>query len=269
MAWLKLTRKALYLMQDNSSSYLEKIDLQPHNLAKEEFKLAVPLQWFQNADAPGRMAIVIDASQAEPTLIQTVPTPAALKRVVTAKAWGASPAKQASPLTTPQYIVIHHTAHKDNPNPPNDDSKGTLEGAERLAKTIQNTHLSLGWVDSGHNFLNSTGGFVLEGRQGSLEAIIKGRCLQSAHAAQDPGKLAGGNASPGIENEGNFMTFQMGQKQWDSLVSLCAAICQTCKLKPEDIRGHRDFSSTACPGDWLYNQLPRLRQEVRNKLANG
>jgi len=269
MAWLKLTRKALYLMQDNSSSYLEKVDLQPHNPTKEEFKLTVPLQWFQNADAPGRMAVVIDASQPEPVPLPTLPTPEALKRVVTAKAWGAKPPTSTSAVTTPQYIVIHHTAHKDNPNPPNDDSKGTLEGAEQLAKVIQGVHMGLGWVDSGHNFLNSTGGFVLEGRQGSLEAIIKGRSLQSAHAAQDAGKLPNGNASPGIENEGNFMTFQMGKKQWDSLVSLCAAICQTCNLKPENIRGHRDFSLTACPGDWLYSQLPKLRQEVQNKLKQS
>ncbi|MGB5637145.1 MAG: peptidoglycan-binding domain-containing protein [Waterburya sp.] len=27
------------------------------------------------------------------------------------------------------------------------------------------------------------------------------------------------------------------------------------------------FSATACPGDWLYAQLPKLRQEVAGKLG--
>jgi hypothetical protein len=227
------------------------------------------LQWFQGTDAPGKMAVVLDTSQPEPEPVPASSTLDTFKRVIKTTAWGAKPPRSTPPLTTPQYIVVHHTAHKDNPNPPNDDSQRTEEGAKQLARTIQNSHLALGWIDSGHNFLNSTGGFLLEGRTGSLEAVIKGRCVQSAHAAQDPGRLPGGNSSPGIENEGNFMTFQMGQKQWDSLVALCTALCKSCNITPDNIRGHRDFSLTACPGDWLYSQLPRLRQEVRNKLAKG
>jgi N-acetyl-anhydromuramyl-L-alanine amidase AmpD len=124
-----------------------------------------------------------------------------------------------------------------------------------------------GWSDSGHNFLNTTGGFVLEGRHGSLDAVKQGFCIQSAHAKQDPGKLANGNQSPGIENEGNFMTFQMGQKQWDSLVELCASLCDSCTISPLNIKGHRDFSKTNCPGDLLYSQLPRLRKQVADKLG--
>src|SRR6185369_6039414 len=100
-----------------------------------------------------------------------------------------------------------------------------------------------------------------EGRTGTVGAVQQGRCVQSAHAAQDPGRLANGNDSPGIENEGNFMTFVMGEAQWASLVDLCASLCDACNVSPDNIRGHREFSSTQCPGDWLFGQLPRLRQE--------
>jgi len=188
-------------------------------------------------------------------------------KVIKTSEWGAqSPKAGASPfsITTPQYVIVHHTA---NNNPPNDPSQRTLDGAKQFARGIQKDHMNRGFSDSGHNFLNTTGGFVLEGRHGSLEAVLKGRSVQSAHAAQDPGKLAGGNQSPGIENEGNFMTFQMEQKQWDSLVELCASLCSSCNISPANIRGHRDFSNTQCPGDWLYGQLPRLRQEVADKLG--
>jgi len=185
-------------------------------------------------------------------------------KVMTTAEWHAKPPLNAFALRTPKYVIVHHTADQ---NPPSDPSRGTRDGAIKHAQRIQKDHFSRGWSDSGHNFLNTTGGFVLEGRTGTLNAVNQGLCVQSAHAAQDPGRLAQGNESPGIENEGNFMTFVMGNAQWASLVDLCAALCEACNVGPENIRGHREFSNTQCPGDWLFGQLPRLRQDVATKLG--
>ncbi|MEB3191496.1 MAG: N-acetylmuramoyl-L-alanine amidase [Snowella sp.] len=187
-------------------------------------------------------------------------------KVITTSEWGAKPAKASFDKTVPKFIVIHHT---DNQNPPNDASKGTVEGGKQLARDIQKFHMNTnGWSDSGHNFLNTTGGILLEGRHGTLDAVKQGMCIRSAHAAQQGNRLAGGNQSPGIENEGNFMTFNMGQKQWDSLVELCVSLCKSCNIDPKNIRGHREFSNTDCPGDWLFSQLHLLRQEVATKLGS-
>ncbi len=187
-------------------------------------------------------------------------------KVVTTTQWNARDAKvNKFDLTKPKYVVIHNT---EDPNPPQDRSKGTLPGAKQLARQTQNFHMDgNGWSDSGHNFLNTTGGFILEGRHGTLGAVRKGLCIRSAHAPQSSGKLAGGNESPGIENEGTFMNFPMGQKQWDSLVDLCASLCSSCDIAPDNIRGHRDFTDTDCPGDLLYSQIPKLRQDVATKLG--
>jgi hypothetical protein len=188
-------------------------------------------------------------------------------KVITTAEWGAKPPKPGSfpfKKTFPRYVIVHHTT---NANPPQDASKGTIEGGVRLARNIQKFHMDNNrWSDSGHNFLNTTGGIILEGRHGSLAAAKKGECIQSAHAGQDPGKLANGNQSPGIENEGNFTSFQMVPTQWESLVELCASLCSAGNISPQNIKGHRDFSNTECPGDWLYGQLPRLRKEVAAKL---
>jgi len=267
MTWLKMTRRALYLMQGGGSKYLEKVDLDVHNLAKNEYKLDVPLHWFQGTDAPRRMAIETDENHPEPEPATGESVLDTYDRVITTQQWGARP-RSIQPQTDPQYIVIHHTAHKANPNPPNDDSRRTQAGGEQLARTFQRVHIDInGWHDSGHNFLNTTGGFLLEGRHGSLAAVIRGNSVRSAHARSTPGKLAGGNLSPGIENEGNFSNFQMVPQQWNSLVDLCAAICKSCNIDPNNIRGHREFTATECPGQWLFSQLPRLRQEVRDRLA--
>lgn len=179
--------------------------------------------------------------------------------VISAKDWGAKPPKEWPDITRPQYIVIHHTA---TPNPPNDLSGGTVDGAKALARSIQKSHMDgFGWNDSGHNFLNTTGAVLLEGRQGSLDAVKRGFCVRSAHAG-----TTAGNESPGIENEGTFTSYHMNDKQWNSLVDLCASICSSCKIDPNNIKGHRDFIQTQCPGDWLYSQLPKLRSDVRQRL---
>lgn len=186
-------------------------------------------------------------------------------KVITTTEWGAKPPTVAEfEVRTPKYIVVHHTADQ---NPPKDPSRGNRDGAIKLAQRIQSDHFKRGWSDSGHNFLNTTGGFVLEGRAGTVDAVRQGKCVRSAHAAQDPGLLAHGNDSPGIENEGTFISFPMGEAQWASLVDLCASLCAACSVSPANIRGHREFSSTQCPGDWLFGQLPRLRQEVAAKMG--
>lgn len=188
-------------------------------------------------------------------------------KVIPTQDWGARSPRNKAPRTNPKYIVIHHTASK---NPPHHVSQGTEAGAKQYARDIQNYHMDVnGWSDSGHNFLNTVAGILLEGRHGTLDAVQQGKCVQSAHAARQGGKLAGGNQSPGIENEGTFMTYPMAAKQWNSLVKLCVALCKSCNISPSNIRGHRDFSITACPGDWLYAQLPKLRQEVADQLNSG
>ncbi|MEH2194727.1 MAG: N-acetylmuramoyl-L-alanine amidase [Nostoc sp.] len=185
-------------------------------------------------------------------------------KVITTDEWGAESAGSFK-KTVPKFIVIHNT---DNKNPPDDVSQGTVDGGKKLARQIQEDHIKRNrWNDSGHNFLNTTGGIILEGRHGTLNAVKQGMCVVSAHAKQDGNRLGGGNNSPGIENEGNFKTFKMQQKQWDSLVELCVSLCDSCNINPKNIRGHRDFSNTDCPGDWLYGELPRLRQEVADKLG--
>lgn len=181
--------------------------------------------------------------------------------VISGANWGARSPKELPEETIPKFVIIHHT---NTPNSPSAASKGTLDGAKLLAKNIQTFHMdSNGWNDSGHNFLNTVGGYLLEGRQGTLAAISKGHCVRSAHAGNKAG-----NESPGIENEGNFMTHQMGATQWNSLVDLCTSLCSAYNIDPDNIKGHRDFKATNCPGDWLYSQLPKLRQAVRQKLAS-
>lgn len=266
MAWLKLTSEALYLMQGGTNLFIDKVDLKDHNTAKEELILDVPKDWFRRGDVPKTMVIDV-GSTAKPEKISsssTFDSKEVFSEVLKRADWGATaPISRFEIVDRPKFIVIHHTDDTDN------SSKGTPNGAKKITKGIQDFHMApepqgRGWSDIGYNFLNTVGGILLEGRASSLAEAIKGNSVRGAHAGTDDG-----NRSPGVSNEGNFsVNKSMPQAQWENLVNICAALCQSCDIEPAQIKGHRDFVPTTCPGDWLYDQLPRLISEVAQQLAH-
>lgn len=173
--------------------------------------------------------------------------------------WGARPA--AGPIVVenhkPTYIVVHHAVDP----PANDDF--SLARAYYVAQFIQNLHMDKnGWIDSGQQFTNSRGGFVMEGRHRSLEVLRGGtQHVQGANVANHNSECLG------IENEGMYSTVDVPQALWDSLVSLVAYIADQYGIAPEFIKGHRDFNSTECPGQVLYDRLPELRTAVGRVLG--
>jgi hypothetical protein len=173
-------------------------------------------------------------------------------------AWGARP--PADPLTVLPHkavrILIHHT---DTPN----STDYSQAHAFALARSIQNHHMDDNhWSDTGQHFTNTRGGIVMEGRHNSLSTLRGG--TQIVRAAHCPGQ---NDIAIGIENEGNYMATQPPAKLWNSLVTLCAYVCDQYSIAPTAIQGHRDYIATDCPGDVLYSMLPQLRRDVANHLG--
>ncbi|GAB3495036.1 peptidoglycan recognition protein family protein [Amycolatopsis cihanbeyliensis] len=156
----------------------------------------------------------------------------------------------------PTYIVVHHTVDPGN----TDDF--SRERAFWMSRSIQNFHMDTrGWIDSGQQFTNSRGGYITEGRHRSLEILRGGaRHVQGANV--------GGHNSEviGIENEGLYVDVDVPQALWDSLVELVAYMADQYGVSTANIKGHRDFNSTQCPGDVLYARLPELRGAVADEL---
>lgn len=70
--WIKLTSKAIYLMQGGSNQFLEKVDLLQKKDATAtpiagEFSLNFPKTWFERVDSPGTMAINLEGNEPQPT----------------------------------------------------------------------------------------------------------------------------------------------------------------------------------------------------------
>jgi hypothetical protein len=155
----------------------------------------------------------------------------------------------------PTFILVHHTAGTNS----NDFS---LDHAFQIAREIQNLHMDVrGWPDSGQQLTNSRGGIVLEGRHRSLEALSGGtRHVMGTHVADNNATCIG------IENEGLYMDVNVTPALWNSLVRLVAYIARQYSIPVANIKGHRDFNATLCPGDVLYARLPELRSAVAGLL---
>jgi hypothetical protein len=186
--------------------------------------------------------------------------------VYTCADWGARPPRNTAAATTPTDLVLHHMVYP-NRDPIDDHSAAVLK-AFAIARQCQNDHMDHnGWADTGQHFTVSIDGVCLEGRHGSLAALLDGHCIRGAHAA-DPDTGADDNDSWGTEHEGTFSTAAMSDTQWNASVQLQAAIAFLCQIDTETIKGHRDTGcGTDCCGDWFEAQLPRFRQAAHEAKA--
>ncbi|TXL86703.1 N-acetylmuramoyl-L-alanine amidase [Streptomyces sp. IB2014 016-6] len=187
------------------------------------------------------------------------PLAAAEPRIYSTAEWGARPPSQQIVVLdrVPTYIVVHHTAE------PGNSEDYSLEHAMEICRSIQNFHMDgQGWGDSGQQFTNSRGGFILEGRHQSLDVVRGG----TQHVQ---GANVGGRNSEviGIENEGLYTEVDVPAALWGSLVQLVAWIATQYGRPVTDIMGHRDFNSTECPGGVLYGRLQELRDAVAGALG--
>ncbi|WP_242908594.1 peptidoglycan recognition protein family protein [Actinomadura terrae] len=171
--------------------------------------------------------------------------------------WSARPPRRPATILNraPDRIIVHHT---DTAN--SDD--GSLAHAYGLSRFIQNFHMDKrGWDDAGQQLTISRGGIVMEGRNQSLKSIQAGVLAVGAQV------LHHNEHTIGIENEGSYMTKEVPDQLWASLVEVCVWLCRRYDLTPSDaIVGHRDYNKTACPGDVLYARLPELRRSVAARL---
>ncbi|RZU53747.1 N-acetylmuramoyl-L-alanine amidase [Krasilnikovia cinnamomea] len=182
----------------------------------------------------------------------------AAPRVYTRAEWEARPPSGAIEYLdrVPDHIVVHHTAGENT-------SDFSLAAAFRHSRWIQDLHMDrYGWADAGQQLTISRGGHVMEGRWLSLRAIWERQHVLGAHTA-------GHNEhTVGIENEGTYVTAEVPDALFAALVTTCAWLCAGYDLDPYTaIVGHRDYvTTTACPGDVLYDRLPELRRRVASRL---
>jgi len=179
--------------------------------------------------------------------------------IILTSEWGAArPTGAISRVGKPNEIIFHHTAGH---HPELDQTAGDNRAeAIAYARAIQNDHMHRQppFVDSGHNFLVTRSGHVLEGRHGSVAAIMDGVMVQSAHCV-------GHNQQPGIEHE-HIGGEAMAPAQREASLLLHEFICRNTGIDPHSIHRHGEFNNTECPGA-LRAGLVQFRQDLVQRMA--
>ncbi len=201
-----------------------------------------------------RRAVLLGVGAVVGSVASALPPRADRRRIERCAEWGArEPVERAASLSrAPQRVLVHHTATENVA----DESR---RHAHDLARFFQRLHMDDNdWGDTGQHFTITRGGVVLEGRHGSVDALLAGdRMVEGAHA------FGQNRDAIGIENEGTYVDQTPPAVQWDALVWLCAVVCRQYAIPPTEIHGHRDFwDGTVCPGDAFHALLPRLRAQV-------
>ena len=140
------------------------------------------------------------------------------------------------PLSGVIVEVVHHSA-------------GAL--TETVAE-IHAQHLAQGWSGIGYTFVIYPDGSIHTGRpMRDVPAATEGFNTESVAVCLI------GNFEPGSDGYTGSPT----PEQINSLVDISVYIHENIP-SISATKGHRDFNSTACPGENLYNYLPTLRTTV-------
>ncbi|MBA2758834.1 MAG: SH3 domain-containing protein [Chloroflexia bacterium] len=153
---------------------------------------------------------------------------------------------------TVSHIIIHHTA-----TPNSQDIPTAIRSIYYYHAVIQE------WGDIGYNYLVGRDGRIYEGRYGG-QNVIGGHSYQFAVG------------SSGIGTIGNFERDVVPDASIAGLVAITAWVGRDLDpyatqdlLQAPDlpvITSHRDVNATTCPGDFLYNDLPEIRDLVAAAL---
>jgi hypothetical protein len=189
--------------------------------------------------------------------------------IVSRAEWGASacPPRAKPAIGQVRLAFIHHTVTANDYSP--DQSAAMVLGICRYHRN------SNGWNDIGYEFLVDKYGKIFEGRAGGIDRAVIGAQAQGYNSL-----------STGISSLGTFSTTGQTEEGLAALAHLLSWKLALHGVAPQSsvtvrsgggslnrypaganvtfnaIAGHRDADKTACPGDGLYGQLPRLRGMV-------
>lgn len=144
----------------------------------------------------------------------------------------------------PSRFIVHHWA-------------GTAGGDTRLANPSQ---------EASANYLVYSDG------------TIKGQ-VPEEYGAWTSGSAAADNPSITIEvqnsggqvngNNDDPNSWPISAKAWASLVKLLAEVAKRNGFDADNIRFHREFDATACPGGYIWHRREQLKAEARKGSGSG
>lgn len=177
-------------------------------------------------------------------------------------------------------ITIHHTAV------PRQSFSYSQSVANMIS--IQDQHMDVnGWCDIGYHFILDSVGNVFQGRpfwdDAELSRRVTGQVATSWNSG--PGIIQGAHSGDRCSNHNNIGVallgcydsntaecpngvdpIDVGDATYNNLLNVLSYLCKQYGVNPNNIKLHRDFVSTTCPGDKIVSLLPGIKTEVAFRI---
>jgi hypothetical protein len=167
--------------------------------------------------------------------------------VICKNAWGGEPANGRFSRHTVRRLTVHHSGIVLRRN---------RHAPDRL-RAIQRYHQGQGWPDIAYHFIVDRHGNVYKGRPTWARPDTFTDYNTRGHLT--------------VMCLGNFSEQSIPRAQLAAARDLLAWAVEEFDVPVRRIRGHRDYTATACPGSDLYRliQNGKLRKAVRRRLDRG
>jgi len=206
-----------------------------------------------DGDGSGDATVTSESSEGDLALQAAVTAPK--PKIFSRAQWGADESMRDAP-SLHYYEVhagfVHHTVNAND---------YTRDQVPAILRGIYAYHVrSRGWSDIGYNFLVDRFGRIWEGRYGGVDRPVVGAHTlgynDNAFAASAIGNYETARPSRAmVRAYGALFAWKLslhGVNAADTRQYVTSRYFQA-------INGHRDADSTACPGIYLYNRIPRIR----------
>lgn len=204
---------------------------------------------------------------------QTVASSPGLGSFVSRKEWGANESLkrcEADTTSVNRAVTIHHTAGASS------YSKSQVPG---ILRGILSFHTqSRGWCDVGYNMLVDRFGTIYEGRAGGVDRAIVGAHAggfnTSAFGVAVMGTYSSATPWNALGAIDRIIGWQAALWGYDPTTKVTMTSGGSTrypsgrKVSLNRVFGHRDVSTTDCPGNGLYSQLSRFRTNGKKQAAN-
>lgn len=175
--------------------------------------------------------------------------------ILSREGWKARKPTSEMKVHHPRYLTIHHTATPQNTKAPIAQKMRNLQQFSQNDAQLATGRFKPSWGDIPYHFYIDVNGEVAEGRDMKY--------VGDSNTPYDPtGHLQ-------IVLEGNFEQGEPSASQLQSLEQLVVWLSMVWQVSPSDVKGHKDYVATACPGKNLHMKLPGLREKVARELRNA
>ncbi len=175
------------------------------------------------------------------------PVPARL-HILTRKEWGARAPILPMIRQRPRYITIHHSASAVKKRLSLATKMRNLQAFSQRRAKLASGKVKRAWADVPYHYYIDWKGRIAEARD--------------PHYAGDTNTGYDPKGHILIVLEGNFEKTAPGKNQIASLIELSRVLSARWHIPVANIRTHRDYARTACPGRNLYRLMDGIRQRI-------